>query len=175
MGKTKNKIILNTYEKRKLEKKKFECPICNKKLNLDNFIIIFEQNGINLEYYYNDAIERFKNICHKKCLICLKKIYKMEENNKIKSFLNFNVKTYKENKFINDEEKLEAGMDYCEDYHSICLNCYKLLNKNKRGIKKEEIIYKKIFCNICNIDHYIDMKEWKNFKSKNNCCNCVVF
>ena len=178
MEKTKNKIILNIYEKKKLEKKNFHCPICHKGLNIDNFISIFKQNGMNLDYFYNDALQRLKKICQKKCLFCLKKINKIEvESNKMKNHFKFSVKKTIENDndFIDKEENLKEQLDCCEDNHLICFNCYKILNKIKKGIKKEENMYKKIFCNICNIEHFIDMKEWQNLGKAKSCCKCEIF
>ena len=177
MQKTKNRIILNIYEKLKIEKKRFECPVCFKQLNINNFIDIFKQNGINLESYYNDAKQRLKILCQKKCLFCLKKINKIEGNKKrIKNYLKFNVKKIiEENNNITEEEKLEEELNYCEDYHILCFNCYKIINKNKIGIKNNGLIYKKIVCNICNYDHFIDMKDWKNLKIENKCCKCIIF
>ena len=179
--KTHDKIILNKYEKIKLEKKNFDCPLCHKKLNIDNFIIILTQKGINLEYNYSDAIERFRHICQTKCLFCLKKINKAEvENNKIKNYLQFKVKiSIEEENNINDiilkNNKLEEGLEYCEDSHLVCNNCYKILNKDKQGIKKGGSFYKKVFCHLCNTDHYIDMKEWNDYKGAKYCCKCIVF
>ena len=178
--KTKNRIILNVYEKLKLEKKRFECQVCFKKLNINNFIDIFKQNGINLESYYNDAKQRLKSLCQKKCLFCLKKIDKIEgKKNRIKNYIKVNVKIIIEENNINnnitEEEKLEKELNYCEDYHVLCLNCHKILNKNKIGLKNDGNIYKKINCNICNYDHFIDMKDWKYLKSENKCCKCIIF
>ena len=168
MEKTKNKLILNVYEKTKLEKKKFECPLCLKKLDIDKFYFIIRKNGINLENYYNEAIQRLKNICQKKCLNCLKKISKIEVH-KIKKYIKFNIKTFIEG------EKLESDLDHCSDIHLICYNCHKMINKNKREIKNEGNIYKRIICNICNIEHYVDIKEWNKFKKTNYCCKCLIF
>ena len=178
MEKTKNRIILNIYEKLKLEKKRFECPVCFKKWNINNFIDIYKQNGVHLESYYNDAKQRLKNLCQKKCLYCLKKIDKMEghKKNKIKNYIKFNVNKIMEenNNNISEEEKLEEELNYCEDYHILCFNCHKILNKNKIGIKNNGLVYKKIICNICNYDHFIDMKDWKNLKMENKCCKCTI-
>ena len=174
--KTKNKIILNIYEKAKLEKKNFICPICLKKLDIDKFYIIMKRNGVNLESYCNEAIQRLKNICQKKCLNCLKKTNKIESH-KIKKYIKFNVKTFIEGEIDlnNKKQKLQFYLNHCEDMHMLCYNCYKMLSKNKREIKNEGIIYKKIICNICNIEHYVDIKEWNKFKKANYCCKCLIF
>ena len=174
--KTKNKIVINIYEKKKLEKKGFHCPICQKSLNIDNIIKIYNQNGINLEKNLHEAIQRLRNICKKKCLFCLKKTNKKEfESNKIKAFFKLNIiKSQEENIKINSNN-LEEMLNNCEDSHLICSNCYKIISKNKKVIKAEGNIYKKIFCNICNIEHYIDMKEWNSFIRQKKCCKCIFF
>ena len=175
---TKGKIILNNYEKSKLQKKIFKCPLCHKNLDYNNFIVIFKQNENILEYDYNDAKQRMKKICIKKCLSCSKKINKIGLDIKVKSHFKIKVKIFidDENNFVNNNnQKLEEGFDYCEDVHSICCNCYKILNKNNKVEKKDGNTYKKLFCNICNIEHYIDINEWNSFKKSNICCKCNIF
>ena len=159
-----------------MEKKGFYCPICQKLLNIDNIIKIYKQNGINLEKNLHEAIQRLRNICKKKCLFCLKKANKKEsENNKTKTFFKLNIiKSQEENIKINSSN-LEEMLNNCEDSHLICSNCYKIISKNKKVIKAEGNIYKKIFCNICNIEHYIDMKEWNSFIRQKKCCKCIFF
>ena len=174
--KTKNKIVINIYEKKKLEKKGFHCPICHKLLNIDNIIKIYNQNGINLEKNLHEAIQRLRNICKKKCLFCLKKTTKKEfENRKTKTFFKLNIIKSQEENIKNNSYNLEEMLNSCEDSHLICSNCHKIISKNKKVIKTEGNIYKKIFCNICNIEHYIDMKEWNSFIRQKKCCKCIFF
>ena len=169
-------MILNNYEKIKLEKKLFKCPICNKSLDVKNFAKIIDGNKNNLERDYNDAKQRLKKICIKKCLYCLKKIKNIEVDSNIKKYMKFKVKIHveEEDDIINNNV-IEKGLDYCEDEHSLCYNCFKVLNKNKKEIKKDKNVYKIVYCNICNIEHYIDMKEWNQYKRSNSCCKCNVF
>ena len=173
---TKGKMILNNYEKIKLEKKLFKCPLCNKSLDVKNFAKIIDGNKNNLERDYNDAKQRLKKICIKKCLYCLKKIKNIEVDSNIKKYMKFKVKIHveEEDDIINNNV-IEKGLDYCEDEHSLCYNCFKVLNKNKKEIKKDKNVYKIVYCNICNIEHYIDMKEWNQYKRSNSCCKCNVF
>ena len=95
----------------------------------------------------------------------------------MKNYFKFSIKKTIENdnNFLDKEENLKDQLDCCEDSHLICFNCHKILNKIKNGNNKEESTYKKIYCNICNIDHYIDMKEWQSFSKSNRCCKCKIF
>ena len=174
--KTKTKIVINIYEKKKLEKKNFQCPICHKKLNIDNIIPIYKQYGINLENKYHEAIERLKIICQKRCFFCSKKLNKINvDNNIIKTYFKLNIKkSIEENNLLNGNN-LDEMINICEDPHIICSKCHKILSKNKKVIKNGENMYKKIFCNICYIEHYIDMKEWNSFLRLKACCKCVIF
>ena len=172
---TKGRIILNNYEKIKLEKKLFKCPLCSKNLNINNFVKIFEKNKANLEHDYNEAKQRLKKVCVKKCLFCLKKINKIEVDSNIKKHIKFKVTLFLDEDDAINNNILEKGLDYCDDEHSLCSNCFKVLNKNKKELKKDKDVYKIVYCNICNIEHYIDMKEWNKFKSSNKCCKCNIF
>ena len=185
---TDNKIILNGYEKLQLfSKGNGKCPQCNEIFNLQYLTILFEDKGKNFEEQYNNSKKRMKNYCKTICFICEKKfnnekILEVSHNSKKELFqinVTINKHCIKRRKKINEinnenDYERENEIDYSDTQHIICIECYK---KNKGGkIKKMgEITYKEIMCNICGIQHYINLKEWDRLSKNDICCKCNIF
>ena len=181
---TNNKVILNGYEKSQLSNNNNDkCPLCEKNLNLHYLIMLFEEKGKNFEFEYNEAKIRMKNCCKTMCFDCLKKFSNEKSlevsHNSQKLMLQIKVMInkhcFKDSKRnIGDAIEEEYEIDYSDVDHIVCLECFKR-NRNKKIKRINDVEYKVIFCNICGIKHYSNMKEWDKWDRNDICCKCHIF
>ena len=75
---------------------------------------------------------------------------------------------------IGDAIEEEYEIDYSDVDHIVCLECFKR-NRNKKIKRINDVEYKVIFCNICGIKHYSNMKEWDKWDRNDICCKCHIF
>ena len=145
---TKGLKILNAYEKKDLEK--IKCSYC--KMNFSYEDAIDNLKDIK-EIDRENAIKRMNNYVNTLCLVCGDKIRQMIENNSNDNNSNVDsnnkkkndeeenkykntgmykdIKNYKRLKIRKENEK-QKGIDYLDDDHFICINCYdKYKNLNK--------------------------------------------
>ena len=181
---TNNRVILNGYEKSQLSNNNNDkCPLCEKKINLHYLVLLFEEKGRNFEFEYNEAKIRMKNYCKTMCFDCQKKFSNEKSlevsHNSQKLILQIKVMInnhcFKDSKRnYGDGIEEENGIDYSDVDHIVCLECYKK-NRNKRVKRINDVEYKVIFCNICGIRHYSNMKEWDKWDRNEICCKCLIF
>ena len=182
---TSNQIILNGYEKMQLQNNDSDkCPICQMKLNLQYLIMLFEGKGRDFGTEYNEAKVRMANYIKTICFICQKKFdneksLEVSHNSK-REMLKINVminshciKDSKKNNEINNNYKKEKDIDYSENAHVVCMNCYKK-NKNTKFKEIKGVQYKVFMCEICGIRHYISCKEWNKWSKNDACCKCII-
>lgn len=181
---TNNLIILNGYEKSQLSNNNNDkCPLCEKSLNLNYLVMLFEGKGRNFEFEYNEAKIRMKNCCKTTCFDCLKKFSNEKSlevsHNSQKLILQIKVMINKhcfKDSRRNNPDGIEElyEIDYSDVDHVVCLECYKR-NRNKKIKRINDIEYKVIFCNICGIRHYSNMKEWDKWDKNDICCKCNIY
>ena len=187
LNKTNSHIILNGYEKYQLVKNDNDkCPICQKQLNLQNIIMLLEERGREFETEFKDAKIRMANYIKTLCFICEKKFengksLEVSHNSK-RELLKINVminmhciKDSKRNNEIDNNNNFEKDqdIDYSDNTHVVCLNCYKK-NKNAKIKQIQNIQYKVFICQICGIRHYISAKEWDKWSKNDACCKCTI-
>ena len=181
---TNNKVILNGYEKSQLSiNNNDKCPLCEKNINLHYLVMLFEEKGRNFEFEYNEAKIRMKNYCKTMCFDCQKKFSNEKSlevsHNSQKLMLQIKVMINKHcfkdaKRNIADGIELEYEIDYSDVDHIVCIECYKR-NRNQRIKRINDVEYKVIFCNICGIRHYSNMKEWDKWERNDICCKCHIF
>ena len=181
---TEGQIILNGYEANHISTNDIDkCPDCDKKINLDNIVLLLEEKGRNFEVEYNEAKIRMNNYCKTMCLDCTKKFTNEKSlevgHNSKKEILRLNVminkhclKDLKRN--IGEDLDIVPGLDYSESQHVICYDCYKK-NKDAKIKRINEVEYKVITCNICSFKHYFNMKDWDKWNKSDACCKCIIF
>ena len=164
---TNNYIILNGYEKKNLENQK--C-ICGNNFDLNERLKLIEIEDI----YIRKAIDRMNDIIDNKCFICEKDIEQKydvptnKQNNKYHEISIFIPSSFTQDKIEN--------LDYRNDKHMICFNCYKKESQNKKisNFTYQNKEYIKILCQLCNVLHLIDKIHWKNLTPKST-CGCYIF
>ena len=181
---TEGQIILNGYEANNISTNDIDkCPDCDKKINLNNIVLLLEEKGRNFEVEYNEAKIRMNNYCKTMCLDCTKKFTNEKSlevgHNSKKEILRLNVminkhclKDLKRN--IGEDLDIVPGLDYSESQHVICYDCYKK-NKDAKIKRINEVEYKVITCNICSFKHYFNMKDWDKWNKSDACCKCIIF
>ena len=187
---TNNQIILNGYEKKQLYEQDLDkCPLCEQKISLSYLIMLLQTQGRNFENETEEAITRMSNYCQTICFNCLQK-YGNEDNievehNKNKKMIKLNVQINKhlikeakknknKNKDENYENEYENGIDYNDAQHCLCIPCYKKV-KIKRTKKLNEENYNVVGCNICGVNHLINIKDWNRVVKNDVCCKCDIF
>ena len=83
------------------------------------------------------------------------------------------IKDSKKNNEIDNNYEKEKDLDYSDNTHVVCLNCYKK-NKNTKVKQIQNIQYKVLICQICGIRHYINVKEWDKWSKNEVCCKCTI-
>ena len=164
---TNNYIILNGYEKNNIEE---ENCICDKIFDLNEGLKLIEVDKI----YNRKAIERMIEIINNQCFICQKNIeQKIDVPSNKNNNKNYEISIIIPNSFI--KGKIE-NLDYINDKHFICTNCYKKETQNKKlsYFTYENKEYIKLFCQLCNIFHLIDKVTWKKICPKTS-CGCNIF
>ena len=161
-------LILNGYEKKNYKNEK--C-VCDKNFDLNEGLKLIEYDKI----YIRKAIERMINIIDNNCFICEKNIEQLKcevpsnkQNNKYYE-INITIPNF----FIQDKTE---NLDYVNDKHIICSNCYKKESQNKKltNFTYQSREYIKLFCQLCNIYHLIDKISWKKLSPKSS-CGCNIF
>ena len=187
---TNSQIILNGYEKKQLYEQDLDkCPLCEQKISLSYLIMLLQTQGRNFENETEEAITRMSNYCQTICFNCLQK-YGNEDNievehNKNKKMIKLNVQINKhlikeakknknKNKDENYENEYENGIDYNDAQHCLCIPCYKKV-KIKRTKKLNEENYNVVGCNICGVNHLINIKDWNRVVKNDVCCKCDIF
>ena len=170
---TNSNIILNIYEKKKT--KKIRCH-CENDFNYEEAIEnLIDENKYNEKK--KEAEERLITYCEEKCLNCLKKFERnmnVRSNHKKPSYYEMDIKINK----LEINERLIEGIDYCEERHILCPECFEKLseNKDKNNFVFEGREYKIIKCHICNINHLVDKLKWKKLFPKPVCSKgCFIF
>ena len=74
----------------------------------------------------------------------------------------------------NYENEYENGIDYNDAPHCLCIPCYKKV-KIKRTKKLNEENYNVVGCNICGVNHLINIKDWNRVIKNDVCCKCDIF
>jgi len=169
---TDSKIILNGFEKN--SKSKTKCH-CGNDFNFED--AIDKISDINFDEYENKAEERMINYVEELCLICLKKFEKnmnVRSNHKKPSYYEIDIIIHKQ--FI--KENYMKGLDYVDERHIICSDCFEKLseNKEKNNFVVDGKEYKILNCLICDMNHLVDKIKWKKLLPKPACSKgCFVF
>lgn len=166
---TNNNIILNCAENKSMQK--ILC-VCKKTFNYSEAIQFFS-NTILVEESIKAKVRLIQYVS-RTCLICLED--RFDENIANKEYRKFKIV------LIPIDEKIK-GIDYIDTDHTICSTCFIKTNNNKyediesksKSVSKYKGM-KKIHCNICNIFHFIEKRDW--IKTNNSdCCSkkCLVY
>ena len=117
------------------------------------------------------------NYVEELCLICLKKFEKnmnVRSNHKKPSYYEIDIIIHKQ--FI--KENYMKGLDYVDERHIICSDCFEKLseNKEKNNFVVDGKEYKILNCLICDMNHLVDKIKWKKLLPKPACSKgCFVF
>ena len=192
---TKNYVILNSYEKKKLGK--IMCK-CGSNLDVEAAVQQLSQKGLEIDKRQNSAFQRFASLIRQICFVCETVLFEeMKEGNKNDAgkYKLKQLQPSKKVKVVTPEELKEnkiQGIDFLETDHSICIPCSKKLKKIKIGenelktdadekegnnMKSENLEenYTEMFCKICNMKHLVTEIEGK--KNDGGCCgeDCIIY
>ena len=198
---TKGLKILNSYEKKNLGN--ITCSICSGNFSFEDAI---EHLKDIKEKDKDNAIKRMNEYVNTLCLVCGEKVRQFKENsinnncsikenneennskNKTKEIFK-EIKNYKKLKIRKENDK-GKGIDYSDNEHVICINCYEKIkynsysknddsldNSNIKGSQNKNNNIKNInmknkyyadfdegecFCYICNKRHFLIDKKTKD-------------
>lgn len=182
-----NNIIINAYEKEIISK--IQC-LCKSQFNYSDSIKLLPSS---FDEENTQAINRMSDIVSTKCMKCLETIIKPSDRILVQSTATKRLYQKMKIQKVNND-KLKKGLDYSDNEHLICIKCYKSidcelnesvkfclsqdqsLNNTIDKISKQGRNGKGIQCNICNIEHIVDRKDWDGMR-KNSCCenNCFIY
>lgn len=157
-------IILNKLEKVTLPKIKCACSLV---FELEKVLPFMNKN---LTTYYEQAKQRYSKYIQTLCMSCITILRK--EMSLKKPIKDKNIKQI----HINDKVDIVNGdqVGIKINQHLICNNCINEIKQNMNQLKENTNGDKLLYCKICDIEHIVDKKSYKDLLMKDK-CSCFIF